>query len=95
MRESSPPPLPTGRLSAPSWTSRSPSHPHGPHQLRYGSSEIILLPHGVINQSLYRDGSHKTPTSLSKGKKEKKKQVRTKACAQRQRETSAIFVQQG
>lgn len=42
---------------------------------------MILLPNGVINQLFYRDGSHKTPASLSKGKKEKKKTSEDKGLA--------------
>lgn len=31
------------------------------HNLRCGSSKILSLPNGAINQSFYRDGSHKAP----------------------------------
>lgn len=43
------------------WTNLSLAHPCGPHEPRYRSSKIFLLPNGVINQSFYRNGSHKTP----------------------------------
>lgn len=49
------------------WTNLSLTHPCSPHEPRYRSSMVSLLPNGVINQSFYRDGSHKTPCFTVEG----------------------------
>ena len=42
-----------------------PAHPAALTSPRDGSSEIVLLPRGLINQSFYGDGSHRMSASLS------------------------------
>lgn len=74
-----------------------PCSSHGPHKPRYGSSRIVLLPNGVINQSFYRDGSHKTSCFTVRVKRERKKGggEGDKGLGSKRRSKTTIFVQRG
>lgn len=57
-------------------------------------SKDPFTPNGVINQSFYRDGSHKHPASLSKSKMEKK-ESKDKGLGSKAEGKTTIFVQRG